>query len=436
MATRTDQSLRGSSIYQIFLRNFTPEGSLKAAQAQLPRIRDMGFDIIYLCPIHPIGKLARKGSVGSPYAVSDYRAVNPDVGTADDLRSFAAACHGLGMKLIIDVVYNHTSPDSVLVEEHPEWFLRGKDGKPGRKVEDWSDVVDLDFTAAGLKDYLIDCLLLWLDRGVDGFRCDVASLVPVEFWLDARAACEVKKPTLWLAESVHKEFVAQMRSRGHYAACDAELHEAFDLSYDYDGREELDRAFSGQGRVGDYLAHLELQNSMYPAHAIKARCLENHDQRRIAELVPEPARLKNWTALGMLLPGCFFAYMGQEWALEHKPSLFEKDVIAQPEKEPEAAQSRGFERWWIAAHKATKALRAAARSWQAREVALGVVYARLGLSDGKTAHAILNLDGRRGKVDLAAAGIPALKGRELLTGTELSLAGTLELGPEPILLVH
>ncbi len=436
MATQTDPSLKGSSIYQIFVRNFSPEGTLIAAQAELPRIQAMGFDIVYLTPIHPIGLAARKGSVGSPYAIMDYRAVNPDIGTANDLRAFARACHSLGMKLIIDVVYNHSSPDSVLAKEHPDWFIRGKDGKPGRKVDDWSDVVDLDFSVPAMRRYLIDTLLYWLEHGVDGFRCDVASLVPVDFWLEARAACDAIQPTLWLAESVHKEFVTAMRALGHYAACDAEIHEAFDLSYDYDGRQQLEDAFSGQGRISEYLAHVQLQSSMYPSHAIKARCLENHDQRRIASVIPDLDRLKNWALLCMLLPGTFFAYMGQEWAIDHTPSLFECDPMPRPCRNADCGSVDDFESWWITAHRASKAIRARATSFCAREVAIGVVQLEIKLADGSIAVAVLNLDGRRGLLKLHSSAVPSLHGMDILSGEALSLSGSVELGPKPILLMH
>lgn len=428
MAAWTDPALRTQSIYQIFPRNFTREGTLDAAAAELPRIRDMGFDIVYLTPLHPIGALARKGPEGSPYAIRDYLAIDGQLGGEPALARFAEAAHALGLKLIIDVVYNHCAPDSALVAEHPEWFIKGADGKPSRKVEDWSDVVDFDFKAPGLREYLIRALEKWLGLGVDGFRCDVASLVPADFWVEARKRAEAVKPTVWLAESVHKEFVAEMRARGHYAACDAELHEAFDITYDYDGREDFDRWVRGEAPISAYLHHLELQLCMYPAHAIKARCLENHDQRRVAELVPQHDRLRNLSAMAMLLPGTFFAYMGQEWALDRKPDLFSKDVIDR------ASADRGFERFFIAAHRALKPVRADAVSWKAREVAAGVVAAELGMKTGPAVACLFNLDGRRGWLDGKAAGLAGLAGRDVLSGRDIRWAERVELGAEPVVL--
>ncbi|MGB9686263.1 MAG: alpha-amylase family glycosyl hydrolase, partial [Rectinema subterraneum] len=165
------------AIYQIYLRNFTKEGTFRAAIPHLARIANMGFTWVYLTPIHPIGEEARKGSLGSPYAIRNYREINPELGSLEDFQAFIAEAHRIGLRVMIDVVFNHTSPDSILVQEHPDWFLKGPDGKPARKCEDWSDVVDFDYSASPhLWVELISTLAMWRDRGVDGFRCDVASL--------------------------------------------------------------------------------------------------------------------------------------------------------------------------------------------------------------------------------------------------------------------
>lgn len=428
MSQWTKPELRAQSIYQIFPRNFTEAGTLDAAAEELGRVKAMGFDIVYLTPIHPVGRVARKGSVGSPYAIRDYRAVDPALGGEEALVRFANAARGKGLKLIIDVVYNHTSPDSVLANERPDWFIKGPDGRPGRKVDDWSDVVDLDFKAPGLRDYLIETLEKWLRLGVDGFRCDVASLVPVDFWVEARRRAEAIKPTIWLAESVHKEFVSHMRSLGHYAACDAELYAAFDLLYDYDGREYFDRYIRGQARIGEYLHFLSLQESMLPGEAIKARCLENHDQERAAALIPHADRLRSWTAFEMLLPGTFFAYMGQEWALAKRPSLFEKDVIDR------SLTDRGFEAFFTAAQPKLKALRARTRSFKAEELGVGLVRVDLEGEGGKRYLGLFNLDGRRGRLNALELGLAGLGGAELLSGKPMAIGESLELSGEPLVI--
>lgn len=329
------------AIYQIYLRNFTGEGTFRAAIPHLARVAEMGFDWVYLTPIHPVGRAARKGTLGSPYAIYDYRAVDPELGSEEDFAAFVGAAHAQRLKVMIDVVYNHTSPDSVLAGEHPDWFLQGPDGRPGRKCEDWSDVVDFDYQASPhLWVELIDTLSMWRDRGVDGFRCDVASLVPADFWKQARmrvnqydpGARKERAPLVWLAESVHPAFLRRMRLDGHGAWSEPELHAAaFDLSYDYDGWERLEKVWAHELPIERYLEYLYVQETLYPAGAKKLRYLENHDQERAAHRLARGAELRAWTALCQFLPGVAMTYMGQEWALDHRPDLFGRDPI-QPER--------------------------------------------------------------------------------------------------------
>ena len=162
MAKDTRLNLRNEIIYCIYVRNHTPEGTFAAIIPDLQRIRGLGADIIWFMPIHPIGETKRKGVEGSPYAIKDYRAVNPAYGTMDDFKELAAAIHDLGMKVMIDVVYNHTSPDSRLVEQHSEWFYRRPNGEMGNKVGEWYDIVDLDYSHSDLWDYQIETLKQWL----------------------------------------------------------------------------------------------------------------------------------------------------------------------------------------------------------------------------------------------------------------------------------
>ena len=185
MARNTSLSLRNAVIYQIFTRNYKG-GTFQAVEADLDRIQALGADIIYLLPVQPSGEVHRKGSMGSPYAIRDYRIPDPVQGTMEDFKALSSAIHARGMKLMIDVVYNHTSPDSWLAENHPEWFFHKADGSLGNRIGDWWDVVDLDYTKKDLWRYQIDTLKMWAEY-VDGFRCDVAPMVPLDFWLEARA---------------------------------------------------------------------------------------------------------------------------------------------------------------------------------------------------------------------------------------------------------
>jgi glycosidase len=413
------------SFYQIFVRNYTREGDFAAASARLGEAKRLGFDWIYLTPIHPIGKAARKGSLGSPYAIADYRAVNPEFGGLADFKAFAAAVHALGLKLMIDVVYNHSSPDSVLAMAHPEWFLRGADGRPGRKCEDWSDVVDFDFRSSpALWDELIDTLVQWRDLGVDGFRCDVASLVPAEFWIEARRRVNLAdpktgreaKPVVWLAESVHPGFLRSMRARGFGGVSESELHAAFDLSYDYDGWERLERCWAGTKPLSFYLDYLEVQAALYPENARKIRYLENHDQRRAAERFGRGDRLEAWTAAMQFLPGCSLAYMGQELAIEGRPSLFDADRVDW------ASGDAGFAGFFAACFAATQRAKAEAPEFAWLEPAAGVLLAER-RGPGVRYRLLANLDGRNGPIELPEA----IAGVNLLDGRTVELSGRIEL---------
>lgn len=328
MAHNTDIQLRNQVIYSVYIRNHTPEGTFRAVIDDLDRIKALGTDIIWFMPIHPIGIKGKKGTLGCPYANKDYRTVNPEYGTMEDFKALVDAIHERGMKCIIDVVYNHTSPDSTLVSEHPEFFYRKSDGSMGNHVGDWTDVVDLDYNSGmALWDYQIESLVMWA-KIVDGFRCDVASFVPVEFWCRAREACEKVRPgCIWLAETVHSGFALFHRQTGLYSANDYEMFSAFDMEYDYDIREIFDRYLKGECRLSNYIDALNFQECQYPENYIKMRCLENHDQPRICSFVKDDKSLENFTAFLYFLKGSTMIYAGQEFKNDHVPSLFDKDLI-------------------------------------------------------------------------------------------------------------
>ncbi len=327
MAKNTDVSLRQQVIYSIYVRNHTEEGTFLSVIPDLDRIRALGTDIIWFLPIHPIGVKGKKGSLGCPYANRDYRSVNPAYGTMEDFRLLVGEIHARGMKVMIDVVYNHTAPDSLLYEQHPEWFYCGADGKPGNKIGDWSDVIDLDYSHRALWDYQIESLCFWAGI-VDGYRCDVASFVPLDFWKEAREAVERVHPGfIWLAETVHRSFGLQCRRRGVYSMRDSEAFEAFDIEYEYDIREIFDAWLQGRAPLSHYLDLMNFQELVYPANYDKLRFLENHDQPRIASFIPRESDLVNYTAMLYFLKGTMLLYAGQEFENDHLPSLFEKEPI-------------------------------------------------------------------------------------------------------------
>lgn len=329
MAYTTSKDLRTNFIYQVFVRNYSEAGDFAGLTKDLERIRSLGADIIHLLPIHPIGVKNRKGSLGSPYAVKDYTSIDPAYGDEEDLSELLGKAHSLGMRVLMDVVYNHTSPDSRLFLEHPDWFYY-KGGKPGNKVGDWSDVIDLDFTKAGqgLEHYLIDNLSRWAKLGFDGFRCDVASLVPLDFWIKARNEVDKDKPGLiWLAESVHGEFIKRLRRLGFRAHSDSELYQAFDICYDYDTHDRFQEYAYGRADLRQYLQSLRSQEFIYPENYVKLRYLGNHDFERPAALFADRHKLEAWTAFTFFNKGTVLVYMGDETLTKHRPDLFEKDAI-------------------------------------------------------------------------------------------------------------
>jgi len=297
----------------------------------LDRIKSLGTDVIWFMPIHPIGVRGKKGSLGCPYANRDYRTVNPEYGTMEEFQLLVDQIHQRGMKCMIDVVYNHTSPDSTLVEEHPEFFYHKPDGSMGNHVGEWTDVVDLDYTCKELWDYQIDSLVQWA-KIVDGFRCDVASFVPVDFWCKAReAVVKVNPDCIWLAETVHSGFGLMSRQMGLYSANDYEMFRAFDMEYDYDIREVFDRYLKGECKLSNYMDVMNFQECHYPENYNKMRCLENHDQPRIASYIRDEKALLNFTSFLYFLKGSTLLYAGQEYRNEHTPSLFEKELFQRDE---------------------------------------------------------------------------------------------------------
>ena len=327
MAPTCTNPAQNQVIYSVFVRNHTKEGTFAALEADLARIRSLGVDWVWLMPIHPIGERNRKGSLGCPYAIRDYRAVNPEYGDRASLEHLVDAIHAAGMRCMIDVVYNHTSPDSVLLAEHPEYFWRTPEGTPGNRVGDWTDIVDLDYGVPGLWDYQVETLCQWA-RVVDGFRCDVASFVPVGFWKRAREEVERVHPGfVWLAETVHRSFSRAIRARGMYCGRDGELFEAFDVEYDYDVQETFADYLAGRASLAHLLDLLDYQEFAYPASACKMHFLENHDLPRIASVLGGHS-LENLSALVFLLRGATLLYAGEERCLTHQPSLFDRDTIA------------------------------------------------------------------------------------------------------------
>ncbi|EOD00790.1 alpha-amylase family glycosyl hydrolase [Caldisalinibacter kiritimatiensis] len=328
MAKDTAKELRNKIIYEIYVRNHGQNGTFKDVIEDLPRIKDLGVDIVWFMPIHPIGIKNKKGSLGCPYAIRNYREINPEYGSLEDFKQLVNEIHKHGMLCMIDVVFNHTSPDSYLFKEHPEYFYRNEDGDMGNKVGDWYDVIDLDYSNEKLWDEQIDVLKHWVSIGVDGFRCDVAPLVPVEFWQKARKEVEkIKESVIWLSETVETGFITYLRDKGFYAASDSEIYNAFDITYDYDVHPYFKAYLNGEIELEDYLEKIRQQEYIYPDNYVKLRFLENHDQPRIKKLISNEDMLKVWTAFMYFQKGAVLLYGGQEAQDDNTPSLFDIDKI-------------------------------------------------------------------------------------------------------------
>ncbi|EQM52553.1 alpha-amylase [Lactiplantibacillus plantarum EGD-AQ4] len=327
MARDTQTQLRNEMIYSVFVRNYSEAGNFAGVTADLQRIKDLGTDILWLLPINPIGEVNRKGSLGSPYAIKDYRKINPEYGTLDDFKALTTKAHELGMRVMMDIVYNHTSPDSVLATEHPEWFYHDAAGQLTNKVGDWSDVKDLDYGHHDLWQYQIDTLLYWR-QFVDGYRCDVAPLVPLDFWLEARKQVNAKYPgTLWLAESAGSGFIQELRSQGYTGLSDSELYQAFDMTYDYDVFSDFKDYWQGRRTVDQYVDLLQRQDTTFPGNYVKMRFLENHDNARMMSLMHSESEAVNALTWIFMQRGIPLIYNGQEFGAEHQPSLFDRDVM-------------------------------------------------------------------------------------------------------------
>ncbi len=328
MASDTPSSYRNLVIYEIYVRNHGANGNFKDVEKDLPRLHSLGVDILWFMPIHPIGVLNKKGRLGSPYSVKDYLGVNPEYGTKKDFSRLVQQAHDRDMKVMIDVVYNHTAHDSLLARDHPEYFHQDGSGHPLTINPDWSDVIDLKYPNPGLSEYLVECLIRWLEVGVDGFRCDVASLVPQKFWQQARAKlARVKPGVIWLAESVHAGFVGNRRAGKLSALSDSELYTAFDITFDYDIWPIWQLAVQGKVPVRRYVEMLRYQDCIYPENYVKLRCVENHDQARIMRLAPTRSQAIAWTAFEAFNKGPFLIYAGQESGTKHTPSLFDIDKV-------------------------------------------------------------------------------------------------------------
>jgi len=316
VARQSPEWLRDAVIYEVFPRAFSPSGDFNGVTAQLDRLKDLGVTVIWLMPIHPMGKLKAKGALGSPYAVRDYDAINPDYGTGDDLKRLVAAAHKRGIKVFIDLVANHTSWDTALIEKHPDWFTHNSAGQIVPPNPDWVDVADLDWSKPALREYMSGMMVRWLkDFGLDGFRCDYASGVPIDFWESVRPALDRVRPGLaFLAESDDP----------------ALLTKAFDIDYAWDFYHAMSDALAGRAPASTVREVWERAAAAYPRGALRLRFSDNHDQLRATGQAGLPAALAA-SAVMFTLDGVPLLYNGMEvgdTTESAAPALFERMPIS------------------------------------------------------------------------------------------------------------
>ena len=306
---------KNATIYQINMRQFTDEGTFQAAEAHLPRLKALGADILWLMPIHEIGVKNRKGSLGSPYAVKDYYSVNHEFGTLDDVKHFMAAAHHHGMYVILDWVANHTAWDSNLVETHPEWYTRDWKGDfMPTPWWDWADIIDLDYQHADLRKYMTGAMKYWVaEVGVDGYRCDVAGFVPLDFWNNVRKELDAIKPVFMLAEWETRDLHA----------------EAFDMSYGWSWHGTMHAIAEGRANVSGLFVYYSWNEKSFPKDCMRMLCVTNHDLNSSEGTEYElfGASLLPTIVLSVISEGMPLIYNGQEAGNTKRLAFFEKDPI-------------------------------------------------------------------------------------------------------------
>lgn len=306
---------RNANIYEVNIRQYTPEGTINAFVEHMPRLKEMGVDILWVMPVFPISEKNRKGSMGSYYAVADYRAVNPEFGTMDDLKNMVSKAHEMGMHVILDWVANHTGWDNFLITEHPEYYTQNEAGEviiP--EGTDWSDTADLNYDNNDMREYMIGSLKYWIENAdVDGFRCDVAGMVPTDFWEKARKDLDAIKPVFMLAEDGGHEL----------------LENAFDMGYGWDFHHIMNDIAKGEKNANDIEAFFAKIDTVFPADSYIMNFITNHDENSWNGTVKE--RMGDagnaFAVLTFTMPGMPLIYSGQEAGMDKRLKFFEKDEI-------------------------------------------------------------------------------------------------------------
>ena len=320
-AQAPQQPLENSVVYEMNVRQYTPEGTFAAAQQELPRLAELGVDILWLMPIYPIGVDGRKGPLGSYYAVKNYCDVNPEFGTLEDFDNFLAEAHRLGLRVVLDWVANHTSPDAVWVTERPaDWYERDAQGNT-TFTADWSDTANLNYENKDVWAGMAGAMRFWMERGIDGFRCDMACEVPLEFWKETISGLRADYPNMYMLAEGEEPLLHSLSG--------------FNSSYSWELHHMMNAIARGEQNIPELLAYLEKDAARHPAEAFRLMFTSNHDENSWAgtefERMGDAAKLM--AVLTFTLPnGQPLIYTGQEMGWNKRFEFFQKDPIPAWEK--------------------------------------------------------------------------------------------------------
>ena len=307
----------GSVMYEVNIRQFSPEGTFAGVEAQLPRLKELGVDILWLMPMYEIGTEGRKGTLGSYYAISDYKKVNPEFGTMEDFEHLLAAAHKLGFKVILDWVANQTAPDNVWMTEKPaEFYERDADGNAIWEY-DWTDTRSLNYDNEEVWWAQDDAMRFWLEKGVDGFRCDAAGEVPAAFWKGILPKMNKDYPDIYLLAEAERDNLADPA-------------ETFDANYAWELHHLLNSLAQGRKTVADLKEYVARDAARFPKEAFRLTFTSNHDENSWSgtEFEREGAAANACAVLCFTLPGSQpLIYTGQEIGLSRRLEFFEKDPI-------------------------------------------------------------------------------------------------------------
>jgi glycosidase len=305
---------KNANIYEVNIRQYTDEGTFNAFAKEIPRLKDMGVDILWIMPINPVGEKNRKGSLGSYYAVKDYQKVNPEFGTLDDFKNLVKQAHELDMKVIVDWVANHTSWDNWLIGQHADWYTHDSTGQIIPSVPDWSDVADLNYDVPALRQYMIQSMEYWIkEADIDGYRCDVAGMVPLDFWIDARKDLETIKPVFMLAEWEAPE-----------------AHLAFDMTYGWEFHHIMNQVAQKKEPISAIDKYFAKMDTTYKMDDYRMMFTSNHDENSWngTEYERMGDAAVNMAVLSATVPGMPLIYTGQEAKSNKRLKFFDKDTIA------------------------------------------------------------------------------------------------------------